>query len=86
MNLMEGNTLNYAINRTTSVLSLKEETNQSNSMKGEDSKQTMDDKLIDVSVFIQEPSFNREHNNSTSSISSLDSVFIVRFLLHTELL
>lgn len=70
----------HAINRTANTLSLNKETSQSNSIKGKDGKPTMDNKLIDVDVFLLEQNFNREHNKSTNSTSSSDSVFIVRFL------
>lgn len=74
------NKLKYAIDRTTSTLRIKEEIDKSNSMKEENNKQTMDNKLIDIEVFMPEYSFNREHNKSTNSTSSSDSVFTVRFI------
>lgn len=80
-NLTERHTLNYTID-TTSALNFKKETDQSNFIKGKDGEQTMDDKLIDVDVSMGESSSNKEHN-STTSTSSLDSVFIVRSL-YTE--
>ncbi|XP_011142903.1 protein ELYS isoform X2 [Harpegnathos saltator] len=67
--------LKCAIDRTTSTLSAKEEVNKSNSMKNENNKQIVDNKLVDVDVFMPEPSSNIGHDKSTNSISSSDSVF-----------
>ncbi|XP_032667577.1 dentin sialophosphoprotein-like isoform X4 [Odontomachus brunneus] len=74
--LTERRTLSYAINRTANTSSFKEEISQSNSMKGEDGKPTMDNKLIDIDIFFLEQSSNKEHNKSTNSTNSSDSVFI----------
>lgn len=74
------NKLKCAIDRTTSTLSTKEEIDKSNSMKEENNKQITNDKLIDVDIFLPEPSFNQEHNTSTNSTTSSDSVFSVRFV------
>ncbi|XP_032663809.1 serine-rich adhesin for platelets-like isoform X2 [Odontomachus brunneus] len=70
------NKLKCAIDRTTSTLRIKEEIDKFNSMKEKDNKLTINDKLIDIEVFIPESSCNGEHNKSTSSTTSSDSVFI----------
>lgn len=74
------NKLKCAIDRTTSTLRIKEEIDKSNSMKEEDNKQTINNKLIDIEVFMPETSCNGEHNKSTNSTTSSDSVFTVRFV------
>ncbi|XP_014485310.1 PREDICTED: uncharacterized protein LOC106749902 isoform X2 [Dinoponera quadriceps] len=75
--LTERHTLNYGIHGTSSILSLKEETDQSNSMNRENMEQTANNKLIDIDVFMLESRLNKKHNKSMNSTgSSLDSVFI----------
>jgi len=62
---------------TTNILSIIED--DSNSVKEENNKQTTNNKLIDVDVFV--PEQNKEFNRSSSSTCSSDSVFVVRHLI-----
>lgn len=70
------NKLKCTINDTTSISSITED--DSNSMKKEN-KRTMNNKLIDVDVFV--PEQNKAFNKSSSSSCSTDSVFTVRYLM-----
>ncbi|XP_014469962.1 PREDICTED: uncharacterized protein LOC106741974 isoform X2 [Dinoponera quadriceps] len=69
------NKLKCAIDRTTSTLIVKEEIGKSDLVKGENNKQAIDDRLIDIDVFVPEPSSNEEQNKSINSTNSSDSVF-----------
>lgn len=74
------NKLKCAINGTAGVRNKTEEMDESSSVKKEeyDDEEITNDKLIDVDVFVPESSFSREHDKSTTSTNSSDSVFIVR--------
>jgi len=68
------NKLKCTMNTTLSIME-----DDSNSMKEENNKQTTNNKLIDVDVFV--PEQNKEFNRSSSSTCSSDSVFVVRHLI-----
>lgn len=65
------NKLKYTMNDTTNISSVTKD--DCNSTEEENNKQTTDNKLIDVDVFV--PELNKEFNRSSSSTCSSDSVF-----------